>query len=76
VLSEIARAGERDDLPLWTPVGALLRVLTIATRVTRVLEIRRHRLSGPDMAAQDGMLITMARRVPREDRATTSRKPA
>ncbi len=40
VLDDIARAGERDDLPLVdAEVGALLRVLVLATRATRVLEI-------------------------------------
>jgi len=40
VLSDIARAGERDKLPLVdAEVGALLRVLTLTTGATRVLEI-------------------------------------
>src|SRR3954471_14708478 len=40
VLTEIAEAGERDHLPLVdAEVGALLRVLTLAARATRVLEI-------------------------------------
>jgi predicted O-methyltransferase YrrM len=40
VLRDIAHAGERDDLPLVdAQVGALLRVLVLATRATRVLEI-------------------------------------
>jgi predicted O-methyltransferase YrrM len=64
VLSDIARAGERDDLPLVDPeVGALLRVLVLATRATRVLEIGTAiGYSGIWMAAalpKDGMFITM-----------------
>ena len=64
VLREIARAGERDDLPLVdAEVGALLRVLTIATRATRVLEIGTAiGYSGVWMAGalpKNGMLITM-----------------
>lgn len=64
VLTEIARVGERDDLPLVdAEVGALLRVLTLATRATRVLEIGTAiGYSGVWMAGalpKDGMLITM-----------------
>jgi len=64
VLSAIARAGERDDLPLVdAEVGALLRVLTMATRATRVLEIGTAiGYSGVWMAGalpKDGMLVTM-----------------
>ena len=64
VLAEIARAGERDDLPLVDPeVGALLRVLVLAARATRVLEIGTAiGYSGVWMAGalpNDGMLITM-----------------
>jgi predicted O-methyltransferase YrrM len=64
VLTDIARAGERDDLPLVdAEVGALLRVLTLATRATRVLEIcTAIGYSGVWMAGalpKDGMLITM-----------------
>jgi predicted O-methyltransferase YrrM len=64
VLVDIARAGERDDLPLVDPeVGALLRVLVLATRATRVLEIGTAiGYSGVWMAAalpKDGMFITM-----------------
>ena len=64
VLNDIARAGEQDDLPLVDPeVGALLRVLVLATRATRVLEIGTAiGYSGVWMAGalpKDGMLITM-----------------
>src|SRR4051812_46580929 len=64
VLTDIARAGERDDLPLVdAEVGALLRVLTLTTRATRVLEIGTAiGYSGVWMAGvlpNDGMLITM-----------------
>jgi len=64
VLTEIAGAGERDDLPLVdAEVGALLRVLTLAARATRVLEIGTAiGYSGVWMAGalpKDGMLITM-----------------
>jgi len=64
VLDDIARAGERDDLPLVDPeVGALLRVLVLATRATRVLEIGTAiGYSGIWMAAalpENGMFITM-----------------
>jgi len=64
VLSDIARAGERDDLPLVDPeVGALLRVLVLATRATRVLEIGTAiGYSGVWMAGalpKDGLFITM-----------------
>jgi predicted O-methyltransferase YrrM len=55
---------QRDDLPLVDPeVGALLRVLVLATRATRVLEIGTAiGYSGVWMAAalpKDGMFITM-----------------
>jgi len=64
VLIDIARAGERNDLPLVDPeVGALLRVLVLAIRATRVLEIGTAiGYSGVWMAAalpKDGMFITM-----------------
>ena len=64
VLTAIARAGERDDLPLVDPeVGALLRVLVLATRATRVLEIGTAiGYSGVWMAGalpKEGMFITM-----------------
>jgi predicted O-methyltransferase YrrM len=64
VLSDIARAGERAGLPLVdAEVGALLRVLTLSTRATRVLEIGTAiGYSGIWMAGvlpKDGMLITM-----------------
>ena len=64
VLVDVARAGERDDLPLVdAEVGALLRVLVLATRATRVLEIGTAiGYSGIWMAGvlpKDGMLITM-----------------
>jgi predicted O-methyltransferase YrrM len=40
VLRDIAHAGSRENLPLVdAEVGALLRVLVLATRATRVLEI-------------------------------------
>jgi predicted O-methyltransferase YrrM len=75
VLTEIARAGERDDLPLVDPeVGALLRVLVLATRATRVLEIGTAiGYSGVWMAAalpKEGMFITME---VDESRAKTAR---
>ena len=64
VLTDIARAGERDDLPLVDPeVGALLRVLVLAARATRVLEIGTAiGYSGVWMAGAlpaDGLFITM-----------------
>src|SRR5215470_7853599 len=64
VLDDIARAGERDDLPLVDPeVGALLRVLVLATRATRVLEIGTAiGYSGIWMAGalpENGMFISM-----------------
>ena len=64
VLDDIARAGERDDLPLVdAEVGALLRVLVLAARATRVLEIGTAiGYSGVWMAGvlpPDGMLMTM-----------------
>ena len=64
MLTEIARTGERDQLPLVdAEVGALLRVLAVATRATRILEIGTAiGYSGIWMAAalpKDGMLITM-----------------
>jgi predicted O-methyltransferase YrrM len=64
VLSDIARAGERDKLPLVdAEVGALLRVLTLTTGATRVLEIGTAiGYSGIWMAGvlpKGGMLITM-----------------
>ena len=64
VLTDIARTGERDHLPLVdAEVGALLRVLTLATRATRVLEIGTAiGYSGIWMAGvlpKDGMLSTM-----------------
>jgi predicted O-methyltransferase YrrM len=64
VLEEIARAGGRDDLPLVdAEVGALLRVLVLATRAMRVLEIGTAiGYSGVWMASvlpQGGMLVTM-----------------
>ena len=76
VLNDIARAGERDDLPLIDPeVGALLRVLVLATRATRVLEIGTAiGYSGVWMAGalpKDGMLITME---VDESRAKTARE--
>ena len=40
VLTEIARTGEREDLPLIdAEVGALLRILAVAVGATRILEI-------------------------------------
>jgi predicted O-methyltransferase YrrM len=64
VLRDIAHAGDRDDLPLVdAEVGALLRVLVLATRATRVLEIGTAiGYSGIWMAGvlpQTGALITM-----------------
>jgi predicted O-methyltransferase YrrM len=64
VLADIARAGERDDLPLVdAEVGALLRVLALAAGARRVLEIGTAiGYSGIWMAGvlpKDGMLITM-----------------
>ena len=64
ILDDIARAGERDDLPLVdSEVGALLRVLVLAARATRVLEIGTAiGYSGIWMAGalpKDGMFITM-----------------
>ena len=64
VLTDIAHAGARDDLPLVdAEVGVLLRVLALATRATRVLEIGTAiGYSGLWMAGalpDDGMLITM-----------------
>jgi predicted O-methyltransferase YrrM len=75
VLTAIARAGERDDLPLVDPeVGALLRVLVLATRATRVLEIGTAiGYSGVWMAGalpKEGMFITME---VDESRAKTAR---
>jgi len=76
VLVDIARAGERDDLPLVDPeVGALLRVLVLATRATRVLEIGTAiGYSGVWMAGalpKDGLFITME---VDESRAKTARE--
>ena len=64
VLAEIARAGKALGSLLIDPeVGALLRVLTLTTRATRVLEIGTAiGYSGIWMAGVlpgDGMLITM-----------------
>ena len=64
VLDDISRVGERDDLPLVdAEVGALLRVLVLATRATRVLEIGTAiGYSGVWMAGalpKDGLFITM-----------------
>ena len=64
VLADVARAGERDDLPLVdAEVGALLRVLTLAAGAARVLELGTAiGYSGIWMAGvlpKDGMLITM-----------------
>jgi len=64
VLSEIARAGRSlGSLLIDAEVGALLRVLTLSTRATRVLEIGTAiGYSGIWMAGalpKDGMLITM-----------------
>jgi len=75
VLTAIARAGERDDLPLVDPeVGALLRVLVLATRATRVLEIGTAiGYSGVWMAGalpKESMFITME---VDESRAKTAR---
>jgi len=64
VLADIARAGERDKLPLVdAEVGALLRVLTLTTRATRVLEIGTaigySTIWMAGVLPKDGMLITM-----------------
>ena len=64
VLQEIARIGDEENLPLVdAEVGALLRVLVLATRATRVLEIGTAiGYSGIWMAGAlpaDGMLVTM-----------------
>jgi predicted O-methyltransferase YrrM len=64
VLRDIARAGEERDLPLVdSEVGALLRVLAMAVRATRILEIGTAiGYSGIWMAGalpQSGMLLTM-----------------
>lgn len=64
VLGEIARAGEPLGTLLIDPeVGVLLRVLTLTTKATRVLEIGTAiGYSGVWMAGvlpKDGMLITM-----------------
>src|SRR5579872_607331 len=64
VLTEIARAGKPLGTLLIDPeVGALLRVLTLTTRATRVLEIGTAiGYSGVWIAGvlpKDGMLITM-----------------
>ena len=64
VLTEIARAGKPLGTLLIDPeVGALLRVLTLATQATRVLEIGTAiGYSGVWIAGvlpKDGMLITM-----------------
>src|SRR5262249_47623317 len=64
VLQDIARAGQQRDLPLVdAEVGALLRVLTMAVRATRVLEIGTAiGYSGIWMAGalpEGGMLLTM-----------------
>src|SRR5215467_14626229 len=64
VLSDIARAGESLGSLLIDPeVGALLRVLTLTTNATRVLEIGTAiGYSGVWIAGvlpKDGMLITM-----------------
>jgi len=75
VLTDIARIGERDHLPLVdAEVGALLRVLALTTRATRVLEIGTAvGYSGIWMAGvlpAGGMLITME---VDESRAKTAR---
>jgi predicted O-methyltransferase YrrM len=64
VLRDIEHAGSREDLPIIdAEVGALLRVLVLATRATRVLEIGTCiGYSGVWMAGvlpNGGMLITM-----------------
>jgi predicted O-methyltransferase YrrM len=64
VLQDIARAGEKEDLPLIdAEVGALLRVLATAVRAKHILEIGTCvGYSGIWLAGalpQDGMLLTM-----------------
>jgi predicted O-methyltransferase YrrM len=64
VLQDIAREGQDRDLPLVdAEVGALLRVLAMAVRATRILEIGTAiGYSGIWMAGalpEDGMLLTM-----------------
>jgi len=76
VLSGIARAGQSlGSLLVDAEVGALLRVLTLSTRATRVLEIGTAiGYSGIWMAGvlpKDGMLITMEID---EQRAKTARE--
>ena len=74
VLRDIAHAGKRDDLPLVdAEVGALLRVLVLATRATRILEIGTCiGYSGVWMAGvlpNGGTLITMESDRRRADQA-------
>ncbi len=76
VLAEIARDGKRfGSLLVDAEVGAFLRVLTLTTRATRVLEIGTAiGYSGIWMAGvlpKDGMLITMEIN---EGRAKTARE--
>src|SRR3954468_7435922 len=64
VLDDVARSGEKDDLPLVdAEVGALLRVLATAIGARRILEIGTCiGYSGIWLAGalpEDGMLITM-----------------
>src|SRR5215831_1036415 len=64
VLQDIAREGQEQNLPLVdAEVGVLLRVLTMAVRATRILEIGTAiGYSGIWMAGalpEDGMLLTM-----------------
>jgi predicted O-methyltransferase YrrM len=64
VLTEIARAGQEQDLPLIdAEVGALLRILAIAAGATRILEIGTAiGYSGIWLAGAlppDGVLLTM-----------------
>jgi predicted O-methyltransferase YrrM len=74
VLLEIARAGERQDLPLVdAEVGALLRVLATAVGATRILEIGTAiGYSGIWLAGAlppHGMLLTMEKDQKRAEQA-------
>jgi predicted O-methyltransferase YrrM len=75
VLEEIARDGERQDLPLIdAEVGALLRVLAVSLDARRILEIGTAiGYSGVWLAGalpKDGMLLTMEMN---QDRALVAR---
>jgi predicted O-methyltransferase YrrM len=77
VLRDLAHAGRRENLPIVdAEVGALLRVLVLATRATRVLEIGTCiGYSGVWMAGalpNGGLLITMESDRQRADQARES----